>query len=326
LPADTVLGDLTITTVTEGAYVREDVVGLFEDLDLDPSFIPPTSTAIDAFNKATRRKDLQYEMPNGSIGFIQVDQVTSPNPAEMVGRMLTRREMVRSKSILDFSKVGEIHLYRGPRRSGPTRRVDDTGARLLISLASNDPELKISPAEKHTITQFAYGIQQDYERYFSTLDGNAMRKLFRCYQRRRLAATKIKDSLYFIPVQFSGELARLKEAADNISGCTLDLVPLVDMVAQRDHVIRTFQAETEETMRALVVELQEARSKGRVSVTILSRLRQQFDDLMGRVDTYTDALGEASIRPSSTADVVKAALAALSSDFINTNRKDHEWL
>lgn len=315
LPSDAVLGDLAITTISEGAYDRDSLEELFKDLGLDTELIPPTSTAMDAFNKATRRKDFEYDMSNGSTGYIQIDEVTSPNPNEFVGRMLTRREKVKGRPALGFDKIGEVRLYRGVRR-GTNRRVDDSAARLQILLATNDPNLEMSNAEAATIREFAATIKADYEQFTQTVDGNAMRKMIRTYLRSKLDAVKVKDSVYFVPAMHQDELGRLREAMGLITGCQLDLIPLVDLKDQREHVMRAFQEDTEEALKSLAVEMQKAHTAG-ITPKVLIRLRGQYEEVMARVNTYASTLGESAVRTTSTSDVVTGLMASLSHALLN---------
>lgn len=304
LPDDALLGHLSVTTVLESAFPRDEIVELFKDIGLDASLVPPVSTPLDAFNKASRKREYEYEMENGSKGLLRAEDVTSPNPREIAMRAIVRKEQVRTRSALDYTSLGEVRLFLPPRK-GASRTTDPKGAKFHALLNEQG-----RAEAKGPLMAFLRQIETDYHKYLETIGGDAVRKLIRTYLRKHLNAVKIKESVYFVPISHHEELSRLQLATQHIEGCTLDLIPLVDLADQREHIIRAFQEDTEEQYSALAAELIKLQQT-KVTPGAYARLLERYNALTARTSTYEGALGEAAVRTSTTVDTVRKILANL---------------
>lgn len=312
LPQDLLLGHLAVTTVHNLAYPRDDLVTLFESLGLDPEHIPPLSTPAGAFAKATNRQEFEYEMPNGSLGVLRTEDVTSPNPREVVLKAIVRKEQGRTRPLLDFQRVGEVRLYR-PVRKGRGGRVLVESARFLALL---DRENTLRHEQKH-VAAFLQHLEARYVRYCTTLDGHGMRALLTSYLRGPLQAVPLKPSVNFVPIRHADVVKKLAQAAAAIEGVQLDLIPMVDLGNQREIVVRAVQESTEAELTQLAARLREASA----SPSTLVRLREQYDELMARTATYREMLGEAVARTSSASDIVQALLRDLAHRVFETKEQ-----
>lgn len=119
LPDDALLGHLSVATVLESAFPRDEIVELFKGIGLDASLVRPVSTPLDAFNKASRKREYEYEMENGSKGLLRAEDFTSPNPREIAMRVVVRKEQVRTRSALEHTSLGEVRLFLPPQGGEP---------------------------------------------------------------------------------------------------------------------------------------------------------------------------------------------------------------
>lgn len=308
------LGSLCINTTYDGAYEIDAIKARFEAEGLDTSLIPSPSGAADAFAKAiTAQKETNYPLSNGHNISILLRDVTSQNPAEYTIKGIVREERDTRGERLYFEKIGEFKHYRGVRRGTGERKIDDSAAVLRWGMIPDTEALTISDEERTKIRNIAVRVQRDYERFRMALDGKKIRSMTTSYL-RRLDAVKLKDSVYFVPVAHAKEMSALCRVISGLGRCRLDTVPIIDFEDQRDLVIRSFQADTEEAMRNLAEQLQAARAKP--SPATFVRLRKQYDELTARTEAYTSTLGDVVAEVSGQHDVVKSLLAALSKELL----------
>jgi len=307
------LGTICINTTYDGSYEVELVQEVFQAEGLDTSFIPSPSGAKDAFSKAiTNHKETSYVLSNGHKVSIMLREMDSSNPTEYAVRALVREERSTNGESLFYDNIGEIKHYHGVRR-GAGRQVDDTAARLYWGLAANSDTLALSDEERAKIRNVAIRVHNDYQRYRSSLDGKKVRAMVTSYL-RHLDAIKLKDSVYFVPVAHSESVRALRVAVSHFGECTLDGIPLVDFQDQRDLIIRTFQADTDDAMSTLAGQLQQARANP--SAATYERLRKQYDELTTRTRTYTSTLGDSVAKTTGSHEIVKAALVALQTELL----------
>lgn len=158
-------------------------------------------------------------------------------------------------------------------------------------------------------------VKADYERYRNFLEGTRVRAMILEYMRGPLQSVPLKSSVHFVPIAHTDELHRFAAAVSTLEGCKIDLVPLVDLAEQREHVLEAFQADNDASLSDLVVELQRARST-KITPKTYAALRVRFDAIMTRADHYAELLDASIDRTTGASDVAKSALAALSREFI----------
>jgi len=309
LPTDLLLGHLAVSTIQDLAYPRDQLVKLFESLGLDTGLVPELSTPVNAFYKATNaysraasRKDCTYEMPNGSLGILRTEEVTSPSPREIIIRTIVRKEQKQNRPALDFTRVGEIRLYR-PARRGRNGKTEAKSARLLTMVNKEG----LARYEQKQVAAFLGRLEEEYTRQCTSLNGDAMRHMLMNYVRGPLQGVAIKPAVTFIPIRHAEHLKRLTEAIKHIEGTQLDLIPMVDLGDQRDIIVRAAQEATEVELTGLAARLREASA----SPASLVRMREQYDALTARTATYREMLGEAIERTSTASDIVQALLRNL---------------
>ncbi len=235
--------------------------------------------------------------------------VDSGNPAEVSLRAIMREERTDAKSRLAYGQVGEVKLFRGPRRNGA---IDDSGARFIFSL---DPKM-MSPAEEPVLRALGGEVHAEYTRYLNTLEGTRVRALILNFMKRELQSVPLKASVHFVPIAHAETLHLFAEAISTLKGCKIDLVPLIDLKDQREHILEALQSDTESTLGDLVVDLNKARA-GTTTPKVYAALRGRYDAIMARSQHYAELLDSSMERTLGANDVAKAMLTQLSREFIN---------
>lgn len=306
--ADSLLGYVLISTCVDGQYDREEIVELFESLDLDSSLVPDVAVPTDAFNKAvTANRTFKYRTNAGDAISISVDEVTSARPSEYIVRALVRKNQASKRSALNFDVMGDLTLYKAPKRGG---RIDHSGARLGFSATARAalPE-DVTDDEIKKIRGFVDDIRADYDRYRTYLDVSKIGRLVDQYL-KKLGAVRLKDSVRFVPLGHGDEALRLCQAISSIGNCRLEELPLVDMKNQRQMIVRAFHEDTHQALTSLSAEIAKANEVPTPSK--LARARGAYNDLLARSRSYEQILGEVEAHTASLHDVVRANLHTLS--------------
>lgn len=310
LPTEALLGYVLISTCVDGEYLRDDVVSIFEEQQLDTTLIPTVSGATDAFNKAvTANKESKYTLPNGDAVTIMLRTVNSTRPNETITRAVIRERSDASHAQLGYDAVGDLTLYKAPRING---RVRSTGARLGYGgVAKSALPDDVTDAEQARIRDIIGEVRRDYDRFSSSLDGRKVSRMVDAYL-KRLGAIRLKDSVRFVPIKHGVEALRLCTAISALGECRLDDLPMVDLKGQRELVLRAFQEDTESAMNSLAAEAVKAAESGVTATpTVLARLRGQYQDLTNRTDAYIEMLGISAARTEASHDITKAMLNRL---------------
>lgn len=305
LPTEALLGYVLISTCVDGEYARDDIVELFEELELDTDQIPEVAGATDAFNKAVtmNKESRKYRLADGDTVSIMLRAVTSKN-AQMIKRAVVRE---RASTSLGYGAVGDLTLYKAPRVKGKVRA---TGARLGYTPAlEHTLPADVTKEELVKISDFVAQVRNDYERFVTSLDGRKISKMLDSYL-KHLGAISLKNSVRFVPISAGPEALRLCVAISSIGECRLDNLPLVDLAGQRDLVLRAFQEDTEAALQSLTAEALKATDNAATPATY-ARLMGQYNDLMKRTDSYVEMLGIGAARTTTSKDVARGVLLRL---------------
>lgn len=313
LPEDALLGYIAFTLGADGEHDRDALVDEFERRGLSTAHIPPLSRSVDAFKKGIRAfEGHKYPLTRTTTASILFREVDSPNPTEVSLRVIMREERNDAQSMLRYDKVGEVKLYRGPRRGGV---VDDSGARFSWGIAGD-----VDDNERARLTVLGSQVRAEYERYLATLEGTRVRALILDFLKKELQSVPLKASVHFVPISHAATLHEFAGAVASLEGCKVDLVPLVDLMDQRDHVLGALQADTEATLGDLLVDLNKARS-ARTTPKTYAALRARYDAIMARSNHYAELLDLSVERTTGATDVAKALLSQLSREFVNQSKE-----
>lgn len=296
LPADAVLGHLVVFTIRDANYDRSVMEQVFDDLGLNPSYLPAPNNPYHAFLKATSSvNDTDYDMPHGQVGHVLVRDAKDDN--EIVIRQLTREVRDPKKGKLGYSRIGDAVFYRPVTRSGKVQYGTER-FRLTIDHAA------LHKDERPAIQTVIDKMNESYERHRDFMDAMKYRAVVRDYL-LFLNALKVKDGLYFVHSNRLDELDKLRTLVERMGGgSTMWTMPLVNLAEQRKMVIATYEQEAEEALQDVIKEIQHVRST-RKSVTpaAYAKLKKRYDEAVTKANEHKRALKVRGVTQTASQDL-----------------------
>lgn len=304
LPREALLGHIVIYTINDGAYELDRLTADFTDLGLDPKFLPSAAKPIDAYRKATNdADDFEYALPNGNVAHILVRDVSADN--EMVERHLVREIRDGRRRTLAHSKVGEAVFYRPKIEKGKT--VQDSH-RFRLNILHGE----LASDERTPLQVVVDKITNSFDRHLNYLDGMKVRAMVREYV-KSLSGIELKPSVYFIPVSQYDELKRVTELVSRLHhGCSMQLMPLINMAEQKDMVIEAYQKDAENNLTDLVEKITNLRTTRKsITAEAFAKIKGEYEDIMAKAERYRSDLGISQDRTAGAAESAQSALRTL---------------
>lgn len=255
LPDQYFLGQVVSFTISEADIRLDDIHGLVEEFGLRQGLLKTRLRPIDAFKKATtdvarkfaKTSDAQHSFLVRSVG-----QDATESHRHVVFERAVFRTGERRR--LNHDTVLKLIYDRGERRDGT--RVNDSiyVEEVLV------PGLRLSGEEQAwldgVVGDGGKNLRERYEHYCTHMDSHAVRTFVRNYL-TMLGAINLKGNgggLYFVQQKHVDELRGLQSVVKAI-GSQLHLLPLLDIVGQRDMLAEAFIADTMEEVRQLSAEM-----------------------------------------------------------------------
>jgi hypothetical protein len=257
LPDEYFLGQIVSFTITEADVnleeMREEVVkrGLREET------LKRRLRHIDAFKKASNEigtKFTKHPDHQNSIMVRPVGQDAQESHRHIVFERAVFR--VGQRRRVEHETIWRIMYDRGARDRDGNITNDSIHVEEQIV-----PGLLLEPEEKtwieETIGEDGEKLRERFEHYCTHLDSHGVRTFVRGYL-GLLGAINVKGSggggLYFVPQKHAEELRDLAGLINSI-GSNMHLIPLLDIVDQRDMLAEAFVADTLDELRALSIEM-----------------------------------------------------------------------
>lgn len=307
LPRDVLLGHVVMFTIRDGEYDRDTVAQWFDELMLNPAFVPAPNKAIDAFKKATSMvDDTEYPL-RGNTAHVLVRDVASDS--ETLTRHFIREVTDAKKRRLAYAKIGEATFYRAAVRGG---KVQPGTERIRIGFDADS----LYKDEKPEAARIKAEVDAAYDRHVRYMDGMKVRAMVRDYT-LSLNAILLKQGVYFVHVNRVDELLRLQTLVHRLPGCRLELMPLVDLKEQRDMVVEAFQTEATESLTDVVKAIQHVReTRKKITPDAYAKIKEQYDAVMLRAKEYGRTLKVNQDRTAGAAEIALEALAALQAQML----------
>lgn len=304
LPADALLGHLVLFRINDGDYNRDDIEAWFEDLKLNPGFVPVPGKAVDAYKKATSQgDDFDYDLPDGTVAHVLVRDVVSDS--KVITRHLVREIRDSKRRRLAYGPIGEATFFRPVTTNG------------IVQPGSERFQLRVDHQqlvahERPPMQALVDKISNAYDRYVKFIDGDKARAMVREYV-KYLNGTMLKDGIYFVHITRKEELDRLSEVVSRLgNGCRMDTIPLVNLEDQKDMVVEAFQAESEKALAEVVKEIAHVRgTRKTVTPEAYAKIKNKYDTVMLRATEYTRTLDVSQERTAGAAEVALDSLAEL---------------
>lgn len=308
LPPDTVLGNLCYFTIRDGTYDGPTIEKWFEELNLNPKFVPEPNNPFNAFRIATSSADgTSYSFSNGNTAEVLVRDLRDTK--EIFSRQLTREIRDKRQQRLAYEKVGEAVFYRPVGLGG---KIQYGTERVRFSLDT----AVVSPEEKPLLERVLQKIDDDYQERRNYWDANKVRGMIREYI-KYLNGLRLKDGVYFVHRNRTDELQRLAELTGRLvqrSGGrnSMTLVPWVDLENLRESLIESFQDEAVKELRDVAGNIAKLRStRAKITPAAYAKIKGEYDQVMKKALEYTRTLKIDQDRTGAEAETVQEMLITL---------------
>lgn len=288
---------------------RDQLAKWFEELNLDPAFLPPPIAKANAFRAATTEMERSYDLDEeGKSASLMMREVLYDD--ERVVRNITMETRDRKGAKLTYDKVATITFYRGDKSArGTTSSGEHYRAKIVDGL---------SPRDRAHVQRLLDDLEVRYNDLTVNLQSQAIRAVIRNYV-THLNAIPVKPSggLYFIHNTRQEQLNALQELVSRIGqGSTFSQCPLIDTSEQREMLTEAFEDDVEDEVRLLLTDLGELQEKakkkgqktGYVTPQAYAAAMNKWQRIAERSAEYTEKLG---LRQERAAAALDTALTAV---------------
>lgn len=310
MPEDALIGRIVLFTISDEPIAQQDISDWFDELRLNPTLLPPPIKAVDAYKKATSLIDGQeYDLGGGLTATLLCRDVASPN--QYIVRHVMREVRDSKNRVLTYDKVIEATFYRPV--IGKDGRAQRGTERFRLTVINDD----LRPGERGRMDATILKIEDSYKRYHGYLDGQKLRAVIRSYL-KYLNAIEIKGGVYFINSNRVPELTQLQTLVSRFGGkCRMDLIPLVDLGAQRDMVVEAFQREAAEALNEIVQEVAHLRTtRKKITPKAYAAIRVRYDEVIAQAKEYLRTLGISQDVTAGAAELALDSLIQLQTDML----------
>jgi hypothetical protein len=303
LPREALLGTLAIFTITDEQFSLPELTATWAQHNLPESLLPVPARPHDAFLKATSEvDDYEYRLDANRVAHVLVRDLVSD--AEVVVRQLTREIRDNEARKLDYGNVGTATFFR-PHNG--------QGHRFTIR-----PEKRnLAEGEREAMNALLEEITRKYDRYCNYMDSAKVRMMVRGML-AELRALQIKPSIYFVHASRMDELEKLQDVVNSLGGgCSMQLIPMVDLASQRDIIVEAFRNEAVANLEKVAKEIQRIRgSRKSVTPEAYAKAKADFDEVMATTREYTRLLGSVQSRTEGAEEVARFALEELAKEML----------
>ena len=197
---------------------REDLVGWFAELSLDPAFLPPLIKGVDAFRTASALINSGYSTDAEHVR-LSVQEVRKS--ATSVVRNVIRTGTAVNGGKVTTSRVAEIQFLRPRRRN--TGRLHGTETIEVY------PHSGLEGVDREQVLLALSQFEECYERFRQQLTSAAMRYVIRSYLINIDAVPIPAGSSWFLPLAREDEVRALQVMTRRLGPhCAFDVIPLLD--------------------------------------------------------------------------------------------------
>jgi hypothetical protein len=318
------LGHLVLYSVFDGRVTRDDLVGWFAELGLNPDFLPAPIRPIDAFEKVTG--------PDGVRASYSVDDPTSTGPrrrrrtqdghdreATLMVRHVRRdggqvvRHVVREvrdehQAKLSYdTRLGEA-IFRRDSSSGSAH-----GAGAIEVTPDNTAIAELSAPEQAKVRDLLAEIHTSYRHHCTFLTGDRLRSVVRNYI-EHLHAIRVRPTggVYFVHQHHADTLAALRTLISRLgAGSHLVRVPIPDQDEMREMVIAAFTTRAQDDLNRLARDIAAAGQSGDTNSTALQALHKRFVELQAATSEHSELLNTSLDDADSALQLVQLQLSSL---------------
>lgn len=300
LPTDVLLGRIVLFTITDHGVPSQHMIDAIADLGLTAIAGPQPNKYLDAFKKATSDVKDSYDLPKGRTGHLLCRDVTTTT--DFVRRQITREVRDSGRKRLQYDAAIEATFHK------PSDPHKQEGARLSMKVNVH----VLEPVEIPVVKLVAQTIGANYKRYFDTFDGQKIRSWVRSYL-KKLNAVEIKGGVYFVPVSRDAELGRLAELVARMGGgCHMNMIPMVDLLREREFITSVFEREAAQALREITEEVNDlVTSRKNITASAYARMKGRYDEVLTNAQEHMETLQIGQDLTAASAEVALNALQKL---------------
>lgn len=312
LPSDVVLGNIVWHTVNDGAYPLDVIEKAFDDLGLNPAFVPNPTTEFNAFEKACTnavRSARAYSLPQEQTGEIMAIRESYKDDQQVIRHVVREVRDAKHKR-LRYETVAKLILFRA--QPGTDGKIIRGSHRLRAEIDSS----VLLRGEKEQIEAVIAKWTEEFDRLYNFIDGDKARAIVRDYL-GFLNAVMMKQGVYFVHVNREDELTKLRTFVDTAlgNGCKVELFPIPELKRLRESVIDAFQDEAVKELNEVVQAINKVRAtRATITGPALAKLTDQYQGVMRKANEYTRTLRCTQDRTAGAAEVALESLNALRAD------------
>jgi hypothetical protein len=289
IPGDAILGSLIWFSISNADVSLDEAREALTTLGLSTGTLRRRLRAIDAFKKASNslaRSNLFHSDGIESNFLVrQVGQDADASHRHVILERVSTQTGKRRK--LSYDKVAELVYTRGAYDTDGVTTVGDS----LEVNATMPAGLELSKEEQAWLDANLPVVHERVEHWKTHLDSHAVRSFVREYI-YLLAGTCVRESggVYFISQKHAETISKLTQWVRSI-GSDLHSLPLLDLVDQREMLLRAFEEETMSEVDRLSGEMSKilGSDKSITQATFDSYIAQAVN-LMAKSDEYAGML------------------------------------
>lgn len=200
-----ILGRLILLRTENARVKHRDLAAWFEELRLDPTYLPSPARPVDAFKKATSSTvKLTYAAPWwGESALVTIRWVEDNHDADRIVRRAERTVTIKRKTT-EPEIIGRVTFYKRSRRAPVT---GEGGEKLRFSIDRD----KIPGEGLPVFERWLNDVHHHYTMWLEYVDGDALRGVVRRYLTEALDAIMVRPGVYFVFAQHEEENKALAE-------------------------------------------------------------------------------------------------------------------
>lgn len=311
LPRDVMLGYIAWFRVPDGAYPLKDIADTFDSLMLDSRFVPDSTSAFNAYEKACSNA-LKAAKPYGMTGE-RVGEIMAVREAhktdEKVVRHIVREVRDSKRARLRYEPVAELVLFR--EKTDARNKIVRGSGQIRANVFKN----VIEPGEEAEIKAIVDAWTKEFDRLYNFIDGDKVRKVVRDYV-GFLNGIMMKSSVYFVHVSNETEILKLQQFCTLIgNGCSLELMDMPDLSKLRTSVVAAFQEQAAKDLQDVVKAIAKVRSsRDKITPAAYSKLKSQYEDVMRNSLEHMRTFKVTQDVTGAAAEIAMDSLMALEAD------------
>lgn len=312
LPSDVVLGNIVWHTVNDGAYSLADIEKSFDDLGMNPAFVPSPTTEFNAFEKACTnavRASKPYPLPQNQVGEVMAIREAYKDDQQVIRHIVREVRDAKAKR-LRYESVAKLILFRA--QPGSDGKIMRGSHRLRAEIDSS----VLLRGEQDHIKAVIDKWSEEFDRLYTYIDGDKARAIVRDYL-GFLNAVMMKQGVYFVHANREDELAKLQTFVSTTlqNGCRVELFPIPELKRLRESVIEAFQDEAVKELNEVVAAISKVRTtRATITPQALAKLTDQYQGVMRKANEYTRTLRCTQDRTAGAAEIALESLNALRAD------------